>query len=221
MLTPPGECATAGRGFMPAARHFDFTALAVRGPNCWIAGSPGTRVFHTADAGRTWQGFPTGSTVPLRAIAFADDQHGWAAGELGTILATDDGGRTWRPQHSGGSRAALLCVFADPDDVPLELIARLSGNEGYRTAVEVLGRRDIEVAPRDDVPLADRLHEAVVGVGGSASDVAWRFPLRQAGLRFRRSRSSKPGTALVKAIAWRSCGPELSGPSAPGGRTWS
>ncbi len=77
----------------------------------------------------------------------------------------------------------MLCVFADPDDVPLELIARLAGSEGYRTAVEVLGRRDVEVAPRDDVPLADRLHEAVVGVGGSAADMAWQFPLRQAGLR--------------------------------------
>ena len=197
---------------MPAARHFDFAALAVRGPKCWIAGSPGTRVFHTADAGRTWQSFPTGSIVPLRTIAFADDQHGWAAGELGTILATDDGGRTWRPQRSGGSRAALLCIFADPDDVPLELIARLSGNEGYRTAVEVLGRRDIEVAPRDDVPLADRLHEAVVGVGGSAADVAWRFPVRQAGLRI-------PARQIVEAwdrVGDRSWYGGVAGPNCPG-----
>ena len=47
----------------------------------------------------------------------------------------------------------------------------------------MLGRRDVEIPPRDDVPLADRLHEAVVGVGGCAAGVAWRFPLRQAGLR--------------------------------------
>ena len=162
---PLGRRSAAVSELPQAARHFDFAALAVRGPKCWIAGTPGTRVFHTADAGRTWSAFDTGSTVPLRAMAFVDDQHGWAAGELGTILATADGGRTWRPQRAGGSRAALLGVFADPDDVPLELLARLSGNEGYRTAVEVLGRRDIEIAPRDDVPLADRLHEAVVARG--------------------------------------------------------
>ena len=166
-----------------SARHFDFAALAVRGPKCWIAGSPGTRVFHTADAGRTWSIFDTGTTLPLRAMTFVDDQHGWATGELGTIMATADGGRTWQSQRAGGSQAALLAVFAEPDDVPLELLARLSGNEGYLSVVEVLGRRDIEIAPRDDVPLADRLHEAVVRVGGCAAGLAWQFPLRQAGLR--------------------------------------
>jgi photosystem II stability/assembly factor-like uncharacterized protein/tetratricopeptide (TPR) repeat protein len=166
-----------------AARHFDFAALAVRGPKCWIAGAPGTRIFHTADGGRSWTAFYTGTTIPFRAIAFVDDQHGWAVGELGTILATADGGRTWQPQRAGGSQAALLALFAEPDDVPLELLARLCGNDGYLAAVDVLGRRDIEIAPRDDVPLADRLHEAVVRVGGCAAAAEWQFPLRQTGLR--------------------------------------
>ena len=111
-------------------------------------------------------------------------RHGWAVGDLGTILATRDGGRTWQRQRAGGSRAALLGVFAEPDDVPLELLARLGGDEGYLAAVEVVGRRDIEVRPRDDVHLAERLHEAVVGVGGCGADAAWQFPLRQAGLRW-------------------------------------
>jgi photosystem II stability/assembly factor-like uncharacterized protein/tetratricopeptide (TPR) repeat protein len=166
-----------------AARHFDFAALAIRGPKCWIAGSPGSRVFHSADAGRTWSIFDTGTTVPLHAVTFADDQHGWAVGELGTILASADGGRTWQSQRAGGSQAALLAIVADPDDAPLELLARLSGNEGCFSVVEVIGRRDIEIAPRDDVPPADRLHEAVVRVGGCAAGQAWQFPLRQAGLR--------------------------------------
>lgn len=166
-----------------AAAQFDFAALAVRGPKCWIAGTPGTRVFHTADAGGAWNSFATGSTVPLRALWFVDDQHGWAAGDLGTILATDDGGQTWQLQRAGGRRAALLGLFADPDDVPLELIARLAGNEGYLAVIDVLGRRDVEIPPRDHVHLADRLHEAVVRVGGCGAEMAWRFPLRQAGLR--------------------------------------
>ena len=120
----------------PAARQFDFAALAVRGPKCWIAGTPGTRVFQTADAGRTWTASATGSNVPLRAIAFADDQHGWAAGDLGTILATADGGRTWQRQRADNSRAALLGIFAEPEQVPLELIARLSAGEGFLSVVD-------------------------------------------------------------------------------------
>jgi photosystem II stability/assembly factor-like uncharacterized protein len=38
---------------------------------------------------------------PLSAVKFADGRNGWAAGS-GIILATTDGGRTWRRQHTGG-----------------------------------------------------------------------------------------------------------------------
>jgi hypothetical protein len=166
-----------------AAQIFDFAALAVRGPQCWIAGAPGTRVFHSGDAGRTWSAFATGTFAPLRAITFADDAHGWAVGDLGTILATDNGGRSWQRQHAGGVRAAILGLFGDADEAPWELFARLGGEEGYLAALQILGRRDLEAHRRDDVPLADRLQEAMVRVGGASASIAWQFPLRQAGLR--------------------------------------
>ena len=75
--------------------------------------------------------------------------------------------------------------------------------------VDVLGRRDVEIPPRDDVPLADRLHEAVVGVGGCGADAAWRFPLRQAGLRLVRgqivegvgSRQRRPRPGSVAGVS--------------------
>ncbi len=170
-------------GEMPkSARFFDFAALAARGRKCWIAGSPGTRVFHSPDAGQTWTVFDTGVTMPLRAMAFADDGHGWAVGELGTIIATDDGGRTWRRQHAGGARAMYLAFAADAEDAPLELLARFSGNDGCFSAVAVLARRDLEIGPRDDVPSIDRLHEAVTRLGGCATVAAWQFPTRQPGL---------------------------------------
>lgn len=174
--TPAGEPPQA------MANHFDFRALAARGTNCWIAGSPGTRVFHSPDNGTTWTAWATGSQVPLHGLCFVDPGHGWAVGSLGTILATADGGRTWRPQRSGGSRAALLGLFSDGRDVPLELFARLSGNEGYLAAVEVLGRRDVELQSPRRTHRADRLHQAVVAVGASDAHTASRFPLRQAGL---------------------------------------
>ncbi|HUT93840.1 MAG TPA: YCF48-related protein [Thermoguttaceae bacterium] len=174
--TPEGELPEG------IAEQFDFAALAVRGPRVWVAGSPGTRVLHSPDAGRSWTAFATGQSLPIRALSFVDDQHGWAVGELGTILATEDGGQTWRRVRSGGTRAALLGIFSEPNDVPLELFAQLSGNEGYLGVVETLNRRDVEVAPRQDVHPADRLHEALVGVGASGGSAAWRFPMRQAGL---------------------------------------
>jgi len=162
-----------------AAEQFDFAALAVRGPKVWVAGSPGTRVFCTQDAGRTWHAFPTGSRLPIHALHFVDDEHGWAVGALGTVLATDDGGRTWRRQRSAATRAAILGLFSQVEDVPLELFARLSGNEGYLGIVEVLNPCDLAGSPHAEMPPADRLHEAVVAVGGSGASLAWRFPVRQ------------------------------------------
>jgi len=175
--TPPGDLPEG------VAAEFDFAALEVRGPKAWIAGSPGTRILHTPDAGHTWLAAPTGQNLPIEALCFVDDQHGWAVGQLGTILATTDGGKTWKRQHSGGTRAAVLGLFGDPEDVPLELFARLSGNEGYLGVVELVGRRDLAAPGHSDVHPADRIHEAVVGVGACSGRTAWQFPLPQPGLR--------------------------------------
>ena len=134
--------------------HFDFHAVAVQGPHVWIAGSPGTRVFHSPDGGKSWQAFATGQTVPLWRLSFVDDMHGWAVGELGSILATQDGGQTWQVQRSGGRRAALLAVFAEARDVPLEVVADEGAAEGYLAAVEILHPTlagDAVAADRDTV----------------------------------------------------------------------
>ncbi len=159
---------------------FDFYALAARGTEIWIAGTPGSKVFHSSDDGRSWIAQVTGQPLPLRSLAFVDEQRGWAVGDMGLILATRDGGRTWQRQRSGGSRAALLACFSTPAAVPLELIARLGNDEGYLGVVETLHREDIESPAAAD--LDARAHDAWVLAGGSGSGQAWRFPLRPAAL---------------------------------------
>jgi photosystem II stability/assembly factor-like uncharacterized protein len=174
---PPGDLPGT------AEQAFDFHALAVQGSHVWVAGSPGTRVFHSADDGASWQAFATPQYAPIRALAFCDAQHGWAVGELGSILATRDGGRTWQVQRAGGRRAALLAVFANAADVPLEMIAQHGAAESYLTAVDLL-----------DTPAADgvaggvetslRAREAMLLAGAAAADTAWRFPLPAEDLAF-------------------------------------
>ncbi len=173
--TPPSE-------LPEAAALFDFHAVAVRGTTVWAAGTPGTRVFHTSDGGQSWQASPTGSNVPIHGLAFADESRGVAVGDLGTVLVTADGGRTWQLQQAGGQRAALLAAFARAADTPLELFAQLCGEEGYLGVVEIIGRDDIETPQRGPTHEADRLHEALTAVGACGANMAWRFPLRQAGL---------------------------------------
>ena len=176
---------TAPPGRLPdiATSEIDFRALAVRGSQVWLAGAPGTCVVHSPDGGKSWQVFRTEQTAPLRALYFLDEYRGWAVGSLGTILHTRDGGQTWRTQRQGGTRVALLGIFSDPARVPLELVAQQAGSDAYLSALEILGRRDQEPAARPtDHSASHRTHEAVIAVGGSAADTAWRFPLRENGL---------------------------------------
>ncbi|WP_051906788.1 YCF48-related protein [Methylomarinum vadi] len=49
----------------------------------------------------------------LRAVIFLDDRHGWIVGDRGTILATEDGGNSWRTQTSGTREALHAVGFGD------------------------------------------------------------------------------------------------------------
>jgi photosystem II stability/assembly factor-like uncharacterized protein len=169
--SPPGELPQA------VAENFDLRAVAVHGMHVWVAGSPGSRVFHSADGGQSWQSGDTGQTAPLRAMAFTDVEHGWAVGDLGNILATQDGGRSWQTQRSGGKRAALLSIFAHRNDVPLELIADSAAAEGYITAVNILHTATADGDSTAREAADSRTCEALLSAGASAAETSWRFPL--------------------------------------------
>jgi photosystem II stability/assembly factor-like uncharacterized protein len=73
-------------------------------------------LMYTEDGGNRWTniGMPDDLTLSpmaediglepddiiLYALAMPDDTHGWTVGEFGTIMATNDGGRTWHQQRS-------------------------------------------------------------------------------------------------------------------------
>ncbi|MES2764233.1 MAG: YCF48-related protein [Bacteroidota bacterium] len=54
-------------------------------------------IFHTNNGGDSWQEIkPFDSIPPLFDIHFLDSLHGWAAGNVGFLIKTDDGGATWK-----------------------------------------------------------------------------------------------------------------------------
>ena len=55
-------------------------------------------IVRSAD-GKTWQQVVSPVDTALNAVAFADDQHGWAVGHDAVILGTTDGGATWKIQN--------------------------------------------------------------------------------------------------------------------------
>jgi photosystem II stability/assembly factor-like uncharacterized protein len=165
---------------------FDFRAVAVRtsttSERVWLAGDPGSVIWHSADGGRTWERQRTGQTLPIRAITFVNDSVGWTVGAMGTILRTTNGGRTWESLRGGSRRAALVAFPTEPQRTSLPLVAQLGGESGYRSLTCVLARQDVGDGRRAVADIDVQLHEAVTEVGGSGSQIAWQLPITIPGL---------------------------------------
>jgi len=82
-------------------------------------------MIHTEDGGRTWTvaNVPPEVVLPDSALdigvepgdvnLYAVSYHAWLVGEFGIIMASDDGGRTWRQQHSPIETTLFGVYFAD------------------------------------------------------------------------------------------------------------
>src|SRR5262249_33205506 len=173
----------------------DFNAVAIHGAHVWAAGRPGSVVFHSADHGMTWEIQKTGQPLPLHAVCFLDANRGWAAGEVGTVLGTTDGGKTWSVQRQGGMRAAILFVHAQSSGVALDTVAALGGEEGYYAVglgvtcpdPATLARRYDTDAERiaaamkaaDPLRATDpmRIAQVIRLCGGATGEQFWQFPI--------------------------------------------
>lgn len=155
----------------------DLHAVSGVGQHIWAVGRPGSLALHSPDAGRTWQAVPTGQPMPLHGVFFRDDRKGWAVGELGTIVATADGGKSWQVQRRGGQRVALLCVHARPGAAALETLSVPGARDGYLTASLGLIAPEPASAELGRVGEACRFTEAVRQAGGAIGEVLWPFPL--------------------------------------------
>jgi photosystem II stability/assembly factor-like uncharacterized protein len=86
----------------------------------WICGSGGS-IFHTTD-GNSWKQIRNGNDITkpryrLQGIVFnVDNIHGWAVGDKGILIATDDGGDHWEEfEHFTNSalHSVALCPNGD------------------------------------------------------------------------------------------------------------
>jgi photosystem II stability/assembly factor-like uncharacterized protein len=155
----------------------DFHALHYGGDHVWVVGRPGSVILHTPDRGKSWELIKTGHPLPLNGVFFLDDQQGWAVGEVGTILTTADGGKTWKVQRRGGERAAALFVHAHAAGLPLETMSWLGGEEGYLTAALRVVGPDPGSAAWPRAVEAQRLAAAIRQAGGMAGEMLWQFPV--------------------------------------------
>jgi photosystem II stability/assembly factor-like uncharacterized protein len=156
---------------------WDFHAVGGAGQHWWVVGRPGSAALHSDDGGRNWKIVRTGQNLPLYGIHFSDEQHGWAVGALGVVIATADGGKSWQVQRRGGERTAVLAIHARGAGVPLDTVAVLGGQDGYLTAALRVTGPDLASAALDRASEGARLAGAVRQAGGAAGEMLWQFPL--------------------------------------------
>ncbi len=111
------------------ASNFDLNTIAVAGTTIWLAGNPGTFLFSIDRTTGKSSAFRTPNNMRINKVHFFDEQTGWAVGAAGVIVATLDGGQTWKVQRSGTQRTAILCVASNDQSLPFEVLAKYATEE--------------------------------------------------------------------------------------------
>jgi len=145
-------------GFTPIAIACDATN------RVWVAGG-NTTLASTADRGRNWQAKKLGGDAYLNAVQFVGDRHGFALGEFGIVLSTEDGGSSWTKQPQiQGDFYPYSAVFLDAKR------GWVSGLAGVILRTEDGGKSWIKQENRSGGALYSLMHqgERLYGVGGSA-----------------------------------------------------
>ncbi len=154
----------------------DFNSVHGTGEDLWVAGKPGSILFHSTDSGKKWDIVKTNNNATLNTIFFIDKQSGWTAGEFGTILATKDGGKTWTTQKRGASQAKILVIQTGLKDASPEISAFLGfdkKNIVSNLTITSLLNPNNHTYPSQEDTLSFHLRKA----GSATTENYWQFPL--------------------------------------------
>lgn len=152
-----------------------FKVHAIDARTAWAVGDWGT-IISTRDGGVTWEDRSLGVTpvkteevpgrttttvtddVILSDVSFPDPQHGFIAGEFGTVLGTTDGGVTWTRRATPTEKTLFSIHFVTPERGWAAGIdgLLLHTEDGGRTWEVQRGKP--ETAPVDEISFRDQLN---------------------------------------------------------------
>jgi len=152
--------------------------LASTGKDIVAVGERGLIIVGDAASGWRQASVPVSAT--LTAVEFVDSDYGWAVGHAGVILASEDGGLTWRRQFDGRevnqhfydwARERLATLEAEMALLPADAPDREEREYALEDAQFALedAERALETGPADpflDVHFLDRQRGFAVGAYG-------------------------------------------------------
>ena len=106
MNSPSSMTTRADRGL--------FTSIARVGNRLVAVGERG-RILLSDNNGQSWRQVETPTRVTLTQVRFASATEGWAIGQMGIVLHTQDGGLTWVKQFDGLQAGQVMLAAANAD----------------------------------------------------------------------------------------------------------
>ncbi|KGE04285.1 WD40/YVTN/BNR-like repeat-containing protein [Pseudohaliea rubra] len=115
------------------------TGLASAGDRLVAVGGRG--LIAISDDGEAWRQVTSPVSALLTAVTFVDDKHGWAVGHGGVVLASSDGGLSWKLQLDGRAVNLQFHRWADANVEAREAVlaglpAGVPGREAAEYALE-------------------------------------------------------------------------------------
>jgi photosystem II stability/assembly factor-like uncharacterized protein len=111
----------------------DLLISVTRAGNRLVAVGEHGLIIYSDDNGQSWRQADVPTSETITAIAFADAQHGWAAGGQGVVLHSIDGGAHWQLQLTDDqvlplmTKAAASFAAAHPGDDTADRAQRRAG----------------------------------------------------------------------------------------------
>jgi photosystem II stability/assembly factor-like uncharacterized protein len=115
-----GSVVVLGAGTLRAAAPLDlaelrqslFATCFTGDQEVWMVGELG-RIFHSRDAGRTWEQQHADTKRPFLALTCVGPGRAWIAGKEGIVYKTTDAGASWQAVDTGSNRHVFALQFAD------------------------------------------------------------------------------------------------------------
>ena len=145
----------------PALDLIDFRSVAATNSKIWAAGKPGGCIVSIDKQSGEVKLHATQITTAINRITFVDEMHGWAVGDLGIVIATEDGGENWQVQRRTKMRIGMLGVCFGQQELPLELLAQYACEDDVLcgvTGFESIGTHFFQSANRCGSAIVDQIN---------------------------------------------------------------